>query len=335
MYNAEIDTGVSLKAGPLRDRFNRKINYLRVSVTDLCNLRCVYCIGPNGVQRRTHDEILSFEEIVRMIRLAVAEGISRVRLTGGEPLVRRGIVDLVRMISAIDGIRDLSLTTNGLLLGRYARKLKDAGLDRVNVSIDSLCAKTFGAITGGGALDKALTGIEAAEAAGLTPMKLNIVLLSGVNVDEVLNFARLTFDHPWTVRFIEYMQTEPVGNVSYYVSTLKARKKIEETFGALVPIEPWHSNGPLRKYRLARASGTIGFISAVSHSFCRWCNRLRLTSQGTLRACLVEGGEVDVRSILRSGGTDENVREAFRTCVSLKPLKHGRITKLKMHEIGG
>lgn len=323
------------------DSYNRSISYLRISVTDRCNLRCVYCMPEQGVPLKPHHELLTLEEIARIVKIAASLGITKIRLTGGEPLVRRGIVELVKMISSTPGIEDLAMTTNGVLLPAFAHQLKEAGLGRVNVSLDTLKPERFRNITRVGNLEDVLQGIEEAKKAGLTPIKINMVVLDGFNRDEVIDFARLTIDEEWHVRFIEVM---PVGaeagsNLGRYVSMQEVREDIERVFGPLLPAS-LRGNGPARYFRLKGAKGTIGFITPISEHFCYQCNRLRLTSDGKLRPCLLSDFEVDIKTALRSGATDEELREIFQKAVSLKPERHNLQalslpTGRTMAEIGG
>ncbi len=309
------------------DAYNRPINYLRISVTDRCNLRCVYCMPPEGVPWRPHEEILRYEEIETIVRAAAELGISKIRLTGGEPLVRLGIVDLVRMLSRIPGIDDLAMTTNGVLLSRYALALAQAGLKRVNISLDTLRPERFQRITRLGRLDDVLTGIEAARQAGLEPIKINTVVVRGMNDDEVVDLARKTMEAGWNVRFIELM---PVGNgvlvdeggQNTVVTAKEIRQKIEAELGKLEPAKVSVGNGPSRYYRLARAKGTIGFITPISEHFCYHCNRLRLTADGQLRPCLLSDREIDLRTPLRQGAGVAQIRELLLKGVENKPLQH-------------
>ncbi|MDA8188642.1 MAG: GTP 3',8-cyclase MoaA [Dehalococcoidales bacterium] len=344
----------------LRDGFNRPIQYLRVSVTDRCNFRCFYCMPQQGVQNRRHSEILTYEEIALIVRAAAGLGLSKVRITGGEPLVRLGIVDLVRMLAEIPGIDDLAMTTNGFLLATHARALKEAGLRRVNVSLDTLKPDRFARITGAPALKRVIAGIEEAREAGLRPIKINVVALRGVNDDELADFAAVTIEKEWNVRFIELMplgQTAAWGSGSYLPVD-----EIKEIIGALGPLEPDAPDepkpdaadqrgepersalpttiGPARYCRLPGAKGTIGFISPVSDHFCFNCNRLRLTADGRLRPCLLWEDEIDLRTPLREGATLEDVKGLLTHAAAIKPEGHrlserivpvGRV----MSEIGG
>ncbi len=310
----------------LTDTFQRTINYLRISITDRCNLRCVYCMPPEGVAALSHDAILSYEEIVRVVRVAAGEGIRKVRITGGEPLVRKGVVGLVGLLSRVPGIQDLSMTTNGILLADYAQPLVDAGLMRVNVSMDSLVPQRFTEITRGGELSRVLTGIETAASAGLQPIKINVVAIKGFNDNEIIDFVGLTIDHEYHIRFIEFM---PVGHENgwrpeSYVSGAWIRQSIESHF----PLEriagesARGTEGPADLFRIRGARGVIGFINAISNHFCASCNRLRLTADGMLRPCLFSDVEYDVRAVLRRGGSDEELKALLLTALSAKPQKH-------------
>ncbi len=327
---------------PCSDNFNRPISYLRVSVTDRCNLRCVYCMAPDGVHWRPHDEILRYEEIERVVRAAAELGISKVRVTGGEPLARLGIVDLVAMLARIPGIDDLAMTTNGTLLARYAEELKAAGLKRVNVSLDTLRPERFRRITRLGELSDALEGIAAAREAGLLPVKINTVVIRGLNDDEVVDFACLTKAPDWHVRFIEVM---PLGNNADwagngYVPMSEVRERIEKELGELIPAKLAAGGGPARYYRLPDAHGTIGFITPISEHFCYQCNRLRLTADGKLRPCLLSDYEIDLRTPLRQGATIEDIKHLIIEAVRAKPERHHLLEQVipqgrAMSEIGG
>ena len=306
----------------ISDSFQRPINYLRISVTDRCNLRCVYCMPESGVQLMSHYDILSYEEIYTVVQAAAELGISRVRLTGGEPLVRAGVADLVAQISSIDTITDISLTTNGILLARYAAELKEAGLNRVNISLDTLKPDRFRQITRCGTLANTLEGIEAALAADLTPVKINVVVMAGVNDDELPDFAAKTVKDGWNVRFIELMPSsvnEPVSSKFYPVSEM--RKRIE-TLGKLEPYRIEVGSGPAKYFRLPGAKGTIGFISPVTEHFCFQCNRLRLTADGKLRPCLLSEAEIDLKEPLRGGASLEELKALISQAIASKPKGH-------------
>ena len=306
----------------LKDNFLRVIDYLRVSVTDRCNLRCLYCMPPDGVVPSEHKDILTYEEIVRVVKIGAGLGVRKVRLTGGEPLTRKNIVFLISAIKKIPGIEDLSLTTNGILLEKYGMEIAAAGLNRVNISIDSFNPVRYGEITRGGDLDAVLRGLSTAEKAGLRPIKINMVPIRGVNDDEILDFARLTLDSEYHVRFIEFM---PSGNNDYwspdkYITTDELRKKIE-TIAQLSPVR-MRKDGPSRYFRLTGAKGVIGFISALTHHFCGDCNRLRLTSDGKLRPCLFSETEIDLRAVMRSGEPDSEIERLLRLSIEIKPEGH-------------
>ncbi len=321
----------------MTDPHGRTIDYLRISVTDRCNFRCTYCMPQDGVPPKPHDEILRFEEIADVVRAAVRLGISRFRLTGGEPLVRAGIVDLVSMIASLPGVTDLAMSTNASLLEESARPLRDAGLRRVNISLDTLDEMKFRAITRCGELASVLRGVDAALDAGLEPVKINVVTMRGVNEDELERFARLTLDRPLHVRFIEHMRSNAPENVVQpeYVPGEEIKTRLTAAFGKLEPTDRPESSGPATAYRLRDAAGTVGFISAITAPFCASCNRLRLSSDGRLVACLFEGGEVDLRTLLRSNAGDDAIENAFTKAAALKPLRHSRSRAIPMSTLGG
>ncbi len=326
--------------GPL-DPFGRNINYLRISVTDRCNLRCIYCMPLEGVPQMSHSELLSYEEIQTVVRAAAELGINRIRLTGGEPLVRAELPELVRMLSRIEGIEELSLTTNGVFLKKYALELKQAGLSRVNVSLDTLKADTFRYITRLGELQGVLEGIEAAKKAGFEPVKTNTVVKRGINDDEILDFAKMTYEDGWHVRFIELM---PFKGVVEFVPSIELRQHIS-LLGKLEPCASITGNGPAMYYRLPGARGTIGFISPLTEtSFCSRCNRMRLTSDGKLRPCLLREDEIDLKLPLRSdeiGAPMKELKRLILKAVASKPEHHhlnegvARLVNRKMSQIGG
>jgi len=329
------------------DAQRRRISYLRVSVTDRCNLRCVYCMPEEGIDLIPMEDVLSYEEIREIVRVAASMGLRRVRLTGGEPLARKGLVDLVRMISGLPGIEEVSLSTNGVVLARHAASLAEAGLSRVNVSLDTLKPERFREITRGGRLEDVLDGIEAARAAGLTPVKVNVVVMQGVNDDEVVDFARLTLSEDRQVRYIELMPFVALENSgqqpapsAVFLSNESVRGRIEEALGRLEP-ESGDGNGPARYYRLPAAKGKIGFISPLSEDgFCERCNRMRLTATGKLRPCLLTDHEIDLRTSLRGGEGEEGIRGGIMAALASKPDAHhlgdgNRPRRRKMVEIGG
>ena len=312
----------------LIDKYKRHINYLRISITDRCNLRCIYCMPIDGISHLSHENILSYEEIVRIARIAVKGGITKIRITGGEPLVRKGVVNLVGWLSQLEGIEDLSMTTNGILLSEFAKPLFEAGLKRVNVSMDSLKPDRFREITRGGELSSLIRGIEKANEVGMNPIKINVVGMNGFNEDEILDFAQLTLERNCQVRFIEFM---PVGlkngwKEERYLSCSTIKKIIQENYN-LQPLGIKKQNGgPADLYRLENAKGIIGFINAISGHFCSTCNRLRLTADGKLRPCLFSDEEFDVRMAMRQGDSDEELRALLHTALSNKPEGHA-ITK--------
>jgi cyclic pyranopterin phosphate synthase len=294
---------------------------------------------PQGIELTPRSEILSFEEIYLVAQAAASLGINKLRLTGGEPLVRSALVELVEMLSHIEGVDDLSLTTNGMLLSHYAIALKRAGLKRVNVSLDSLQGEKFQRITRLGRLEQVLEGIAAAQEAGLHPLKLNVVLLRGINDDEILDFARRTIEDGWHVRFIELMPFGKEAKREWFVPASEIRGRIEEELGTLEPCSS-SGGGPANYFRLPQAKGTIGFITPISEHFCFRCNRLRLTAEGKLRPCLLSDEEIDLREPLRRGISTEKLYHLIRQAVAAKPLGH-RLAKgiapkkQNMVQIGG
>jgi cyclic pyranopterin phosphate synthase len=324
-----------------RDAYGRPMTYLRISLTDRCNLRCVYCMPAQGMKFIPRPELLTDDEILRVVRAAAKIGFNKIRLTGGEPTIRPHVVDIVREIASLPGIDDVTMTTNGLLLDRMAHDLKAAGLGRVNISIDTLVPERYTRITRGGKIEKVWAGIAAAEDAGLMPIKLNAVVVRGQNDDEVADLAALTLDRPLQMRYIEVMPLEGVADVhdESMVTTEETIEIIERAHGKLIPLEA-PLGDPARIYQLPGAVGTIGFISPVSQPFCSFCNRIRLTAEGKLRLCLLRNDEVDVRNILRNGGTEDDLIEQIRYGVWRKPWGHGlaegdRNVGRGMSQIGG
>ncbi len=306
------------------DQFGRHLTYLRVSVTDVCNLRCIYCM-PEDMTFRPRAELMTDEEILTIVRLMADLGINKVRLTGGEPTVRPHIVEIVRQIAHIPTIRDVAMTTNALLLPQLAEPLARAGLRRVNISLDTLDPKKFRFITRWGDLDQVWAGIEAAEAAGLKPLKINAVVTRGFNDQEVVDLARLTLDRDWDIRFIELM---PFGSEADFAQSAVVRShetmaRIEAALGPLHPVPGHDPRDPAKPYRLVGARGTIGFISSVSEPFCRSCNRLRLTADGKLRLCLLRDGEFDILTPLRAGMPLDELKQAILDAAYYKPWGHG------------
>lgn len=306
----------------LRDKFERVIDYLRISITDRCNLRCVYCMPEKGVRLFEHRDILSYEEIIRIVGIAASLGVRKIRLTGGEPLARKNILILIAALKAIKGIEDISLTTNGILLEKYAAGLAGAGLDRVNVSLDTLQPDKYREISRGGDIRPVLRGIDAAEDAGLLPVKINMVPIRHINDNEIAGFALMTIRTPRHVRFIEFM---PIGardlwSNDRYISTDEIRKSAEE-IGRLTPVR-FRKTGPARYFRFDNAPGVIGFISALTHHFCGDCNRLRLTADGKLRPCLFSETEIDLKPALRNQSSDSELERLLRLAIEVKPEGH-------------
>lgn len=323
------------------DSFQRNINYLRISVTDRCNLRCVYCMPPDGVKQTPHWEILSLEEFGRIVDAASDIGIRKVRITGGEPLVRKNILNLFQHISDNPCIDDISVTTNGILFADMANDLKKAGLNRVNFSLDSLNPDNFKDITRNGKFDDVWRGIEKALELDLHPVKLNVVVVKGVNDQEFGDFARLSREMPLHIRFIELM---PIGEcnpwaVGNFISAEEIMERLWEEFGEFDVETKVTGNGPARYFRLPGAKGTIGFITAISEHFCAQCNRLRLTANGHLRPCLYGKQEIDMKNPLRNGASRQELAELIKTGIRLKPSQHhmeqGWTDQRIMSQIGG
>lgn len=327
----------------MQDTFGRTIDYLRLSITDRCNLRCRYCMPEAGVAPLEHADILSYEELLRVAAAALRLGVRKIRVTGGEPLVRRGIVDFIGRLAALPVAAEITLTTNGLLLADLAAPLKAAGLSRVNVSLDTLHPERFAAITRRPGLEKVLAALAAAEAAGLTPLKINMVPIRGVNEDEIADFARLALERPWQVRFIEFMPVS--GGLDYPPESRFPAAEIVDALGRLGTLEPvprQGAAGPARLYRYPGAPGEIGVIPAVSTHFCGECNRLRVTADGRLRPCLLSAEEVDLRGVLRDPeATPEQLEALLLGATTAKPERHGigeegfTPGKRRMQGIGG
>lgn len=304
------------------DRLNRTIDYLRVSVTDRCNFRCAYCMPPEGVEQLAHHEILSYEELLKIITVLSKQGIKKVRITGGEPLVRKGIVDFIRQVARIRLISDVSLTTNGSLLDNMAADLKAAGLNRINISLDTVDADKFAAITGRKKLPETLCGIKSAINAGLNPVKLNVVLTEAFSETDLVYFIDQVYQYPVSVRFIEYM---PIGNsrIGPGLSVETVKKLLGELGeGRLEPAHAPKGNGPAKYYRLPKAQGTFGFITPISEHFCNSCNRIRLTADGKFKPCLLSNYEIDVKSALRAGAGDKELADIFYRALQEKPSSH-------------
>jgi len=328
----------------LIDSYGRKIDYLRISITDHCNLKCVYCTPFCGRSRLRKSQILTYEELQQVVEAAVSVGISKIRITGGEPLIRNGVVDFCRMISSIQGIKSVALTTNGVRLEKLAQPLKSAGVKRVNVSLDTLEPGRFKQIIGHDMLPRVFAGIREAEAVGMSPIKINTVVMKGINDDEIAALAQLTLTKPYHVRFIELMPSEGWGQLDHRTHFLSAKKildripEIRETrFGRGVD-----SFGPARLFSLPVAAGKIGVIAPVTRHFCSTCNRLRLTADGKLRSCLFAKQELDIKARLRQGASTEELADIFKLAVVQKPERHylqespaGNGPNRAMYAIGG
>jgi cyclic pyranopterin phosphate synthase len=306
----------------LKDGFQRAIDYMRISITDRCNLRCIYCMPAEGIKPVEHKEILSYEEIVRILKIAVNIGVKKIRITGGEPLMRRDVAHLIALIKNIAGIKDLSLTTNGVLLEQHAEELTKAGLSRINVSLDSFKPDRYREITRGGDIDVVLKGLKAADKAGLVPIKINMVPIRGFNDDEIGEFAKITLKAPYQVRFIEFMPfgIKDIKWPEKYISVDEI-KSIVEGLGPLTPVKI-RKSGPARYFRFDGAIGVIGFISPLSNHFCGECNRLRLTADGKLRPCLFSETEIDLKPALRGGAPDNEIERLIKLSIEVKPEGH-------------
>ncbi len=323
----------------LIDNFNRVINYLRISITDRCNLRCKYCVNEN-LKFNPHDEILRYEEIIRLVRLGAELGFKKVRLTGGEPLIRKGIEYLLNEISHTKGIEDLALTTNGVFLGEKINELKQAGLKRVNISLDSLKRDRYEYITGVDAIDKVFKGIEMAIREGLHPIKINTVIIKGFNDDEIIDFASLAEKWAIHIRFIEFM---PFGDPELWgPSKIVSSKEVEDIIRTVYELEPTENRhkGPARMFKLKGGKGEIGFISPVSTHICSECNRIRLTSDGNIMPCLFSDIKYDVKRLLRANASDEEVKAFIKNADQEKPHRKYELGQIKkcqrsLRNIGG
>jgi cyclic pyranopterin phosphate synthase len=323
------------------DRFGRNIHYLRISLTDHCNLRCLYCM-PEDMTFRPIAEMMQDDELLLLVRLFANLGFDKIRLTGGEPTVRAHVVDLVREIAATPGIRHLTMTTNGILLGKLAEPLKKAGLQRVNISLDTLSPERFKRLTRWGNFDMVWEGIQAAERVGLAPIKINAVVVRGYNDTDIVDLARLTYDHPWQVRYIEMM---PFAGATEFqqtqvVTAAEMQARITDALGPLEAVNPGQLDGEARIYRLPGACGELGFISSVTLPFCASCTRARLTADGKIRLCLLREKELDLLTPLRKGATLEDLRQLIVDSVWQKPWGHGLAEgevplNRVMSEIGG
>ena len=320
----------------MKDTFSRNINYMRISITDLCNLRCKYCMPAEGINKKQHRDMISFEDIVEVVKAGTKEGINKVRITGGEPLVKNGIIQLIEKINSIEGIDEIAMTTNGILLKTMGKDLKEAGLSRLNISIDSLKPERYKEITRGGDLNQVLEGIQEVLSLGMKSIKLNVVVIGGFNEDEVEDFARLTLKEHIDVRFIELM---PIGEASNWSKErFVTNEEVRQRIGGLVPLQREPSS-PAQYYKLPGALGRIGFIDSISNHFCSNCNRIRLTSDGKLKPCLHSVDEIDIMEVLRVNRSD--ITSKLKEAILLKPEKHNLNTsnhvigKRNMSEIGG
>ncbi|MBU5438788.1 GTP 3',8-cyclase MoaA [Tissierella sp. MSJ-40] len=318
----------------MKDSYGREINYLRISLTDRCNLRCVYCMPEKGIEKVSHEDILTLEEVYEITEAFVDLGINKIRFTGGEPLTRKGIVSLIERVSKLSGVKDLAMTTNGLLLEKFSAALKEAGLNRVNISLDTLKEEKYIYITRGGKLGEILKGIEEARKVGLTPIKINTVLIGGFNDDEIIDFVKLTEKEEIDVRFIELM---PIGEAApwakeKFVSNSIVLDKVRE----LAQVEREDNSSPAVYYKLPNGKGRVGLINPITCKFCENCNRIRLTSQGKLKLCLHSNKEIDIKEALRNG---EDIKKLITKSILEKEESHkleeGKYIRRNMNQIGG
>ncbi len=307
----------------LIDPFNRNLTYLRVSITDRCNLRCMYCVPPRSqIPVLTHTQVLRYEEILRIVRIGVQLGITKIRVTGGEPLVRKGVYEFLAELGKIEGLTDISLTTNGVLLRDNLARIRDAGIKRLNISLDTLDREKFERITGGDYFPQVWEGIEAAYHMGFHPIKFNTVAMRGINDDELTAIAGLSFTYPFHMRFIEYM---PIGDHHLDRGIRLLAPEILEALcplGELTPIGRGRNDGPAERYRFKGAVGEIGIIQPLSNHFCSLCNRLRLTAGGRLRPCLLSDRQEDLKTPIRRGCLDGEIVKLFLQAVRFKPMEH-------------
>lgn len=319
----------------LVDLFDRTISYFRLSLTDHCNLRCIYCMPREHQVKLASDDLLTYEELLRVVTLAVELGVKKVRLTGGEPLVRRNVMSFIKRLAAIPGLDDIRLTTNGVLLADYAAQLKASGVRKLNISLDSLRAERYRQITGRDNLARVWAAIEQVKRLQFETIKLNMVVMNGINDDELLDFARLSLTEPYQVRFIEFM---PIGastawEKKRYLPTADIMTRLQE-LGPLQPVggtAGGATSGPARVFKVAGAVGSLGFISPLSRHFCENCNRLRLTAEGKLRSCLFSDEQTDIKAVLRRGGSDKEVQVALLQTIQAKPKGHNLNVLQKTH----
>lgn len=306
----------------LIDKYNRCLSYIRISLTDQCNLKCIYCDPFARTPKLSHEDILRYEEILRLVRIGAGLGLSKVRITGGEPLIRKGVYEFLHHLTSIEGLKDVSLTTNGVYLKDNLEKIQSAGIKRINISLDSMNREKIIHITGRDVFENVWGAIMRAHEMGFSPIKLNMVPIRGVNDDEIVEFAKLSLSYPFHIRFIEYM---PIGNTRIGSGHQLLATEIQQMLETIAPLEPIESkgtHGPAVRYRYNGAPGEIGLIRPISQHFCASCNRLRLTASGQLRVCLLSDLQVDLKTAIRQGLLDEDLKELFLKAVRLKPMSH-------------
>ncbi len=327
---------------PLVDQYDRHLNYLRISITDRCNLQCMYCMPQEGLPKLKHEEILTYEEILRLARIAIKLGVRKIRLTGGDPFMRKGVFDFLPRLIALSGLEDVSLTTNGICLRENLEKLRSFGIKRLNVSLDTLQREKYKNITGYDGFEAVWEGIELAVKLGFHPVKVNVVVIKGLNDNEIFDFARLSFRYPFHVRFIEYMAVGVTDSDMplHHIPSSQIKEQLEG-LGELIPIPKSAYGGPAERFKFRDAPGEIGIISPVTNHFCHMCNRLRLTASGGLRPCLLFDREEDLRGPLRNGASDSDLAAIFLKAASKKPHEHDSVSEQttpfsgQMSSIGG
>ena len=312
----------------LIDKHNRHLNYLRISITDRCNLRCLYCTPHDGLAKLKHEEILTYEEILRLATIAVNLGVNKIRLTGGEPLIRKGVLQLLPSLVSLPGLKDISMTTNGIYLKENLDKIKSAGIKRINISLDTLRRERYRKITGYDGFEQVWEGIQLARQLGFNPIKINMVVMQDINDDEIVDFARLSLNHPYHIRFIEYMPSgfADQGTHLHHVPNSAVKEQIT-TLGKLARVLNTEIDGPTDRFRLEGAPGEIGFISPMTHHFCQVCNRLRLTASGHLRPCLLSDQEIDLKTPMRTGASDNDLAQIFLKAAENKPDAHRLVSE--------
>ncbi len=308
---------------PNTDPFHRKITYLRISITDRCNMRCLYCVSSDSLKPLSHRDVLTYEEILDITRASVDLGITKVRITGGEPLIRRDVLHFIRLLRAIPGLKDVSITTNGTLLKDMAGPLFEAGIHRINISLDTLNPLKFRRITRRDHFQEVWDGISAAKGAGFSPIKLNMVVIKGLNDNEIQQFAALSIQQPYVIRFIEFM---PIGETTFWdrqkIMTSDEIRSRLDSLGSLQQVPSSVNDGPAKMYRFENAKGEIGIITPISDNFCGTCNRLRLTADGRIRPCLFSDDEIDIKTPIRKGCTQEEIRKLLKKGIAKKPKRH-------------